>query len=181
VISVGCLLQTYSGTEGEKDARLCLARGGKGGLLRFKMKWNQMSFGSGFGWNKPFNMDAATLDRLNDKISKSNDSAIEGDLLARFRGLKVVYLDTLFKIEDEEEIKAIDKMLDEIKNTIKEQPVSRNRIEAGQFMSHKLSILESKIDEFERELMKLLYKYDIIHLKKQKKIPLEDEIKGDFE
>jgi hypothetical protein len=43
-----------------------------------------------------FNMDSATLDRINDKLSITNDAGIDGNQLKRFRGLKILFNNTMF-------------------------------------------------------------------------------------
>ena len=131
-----------------------------------------------FGGHKPFNMDALTLERINDKLDKSNDAAIEGNHIARFRALITVYISTIFKY-DEEEIKIINTAINEINAIFSHQAAEGMRVNA-QFLQEKITILEGRINDFDIELNKLLYKYDVINLKKLKKASFDEEINDDY-
>jgi hypothetical protein len=134
----------------------------------------------GLGQGRPFNMDAITLERLNDKLNKSNDAGIEGNLLARFRALELVYIDTIFKYSDEE-IDDLEAHIKAIREQFKQGPEAASRPMMQQFVNHKIAVLEVKIGNFEKALIRLLYKHNIINLKKIKHKPLDEEIDSDYE
>jgi hypothetical protein len=135
--------------------------------------------GINFGvYNKPFNMDAITLERINDKIGKANDAAIDGNNIQHFRALKTVYNNSQFKFEPEEKSKMMKKITN-LNSMFKNRPSSRQG--AQQFYNQQIDIIEENIFEFEGELIELLYKHDLIHLKKLKSLPIDQEVEMDYE
>ena len=130
--------------------------------------------------NKPFNMDALTLARFNDKLDKSNDAAIDGDLIRRYRAIKEVYLNVSFKLTEEEKTKC-DKDLKLINIKFKETPIQREKSSMAQFMSLQTSMIEELLDNFVSYLNTLLYKHDIINLKKTEKPHFSDIVEDEYQ
>ena len=146
-----------------------------------------MKFANPFMWQnaKPFNMDAATLERINDKMSAAMDAGIQGNQVTRFRALKIIWNNSHFKIqgkdESEQEKKNIELKIKKINDMIKQKPLSNNRQTTATYVTLMIDSIELEIDLLEKELNTLLFKYDVIHLKVQKMPHFSDEIKADYE
>jgi hypothetical protein len=132
------------------------------------------------GYDKPFNMDAITLERINNILSKLNDAATEGLLLKQFRGLKSVYTSTHFKYTDDEK-KKIEEFITKINEAFKTKAVGGGRQAYAQFLQQNLDVIEDDIFKLEKEINTLLYKYDLINLKIQERDGYEKEIESDYE
>ena len=146
-----------------------------------------MKFANPFSWQnaKPFNMDAATLERINDKMSSAMDAGIQGNQVTRFRALKIIWNNAHFKVqgkeESEQEKTTIEGNIKKINDMIKQKPLSNNRQQAATYITLMIDNIELEIDLLEKELNTLLFKYGIINLKVQKAPHFSDEIKSDYE
>lgn len=145
------------------------------------MKWaNMQRYSMGTAWHRPFNMDGLTMERLNNELAEAMKCQREGDLKGWFRGLRGVYSHTHFKYEDIEKTEMI-KLEKEITQSLKEKPFTYSKTEAVQWFTQQESIIETKIIDYERLLLGLLYKWDIINLKKIKHPSMAEEIESDYE
>jgi hypothetical protein len=120
--------------------------------------------------DRHFNMDAAVLDRINDKLSLTNDAGIENDQYKRFRGLKIVFNNFCFKIKTQKDIDDIDAQIKKINGIFANKAVKNtDRVNLMQHRAIRHNNAEELLDTLERDINKLLYKYDIINLKIKKK------------
>jgi len=134
-------------------------------------RWNK---NNQWHYENHFNMDSATLDRINDKLSITNDAGIEGNQLTRFRGLKIIFNNTIFKFQDKgkdtKEIEAIETQIKNINSKFKESPIYQNtRKLVLQFESMKIDQIEEELDKLEKDLNIMLFRHGIINLKVKKK------------
>lgn len=126
-------------------------------------------------------MDAGTLQKLNDILTKGMEASIEGDIMKRFRALKSVFLASQFKIENLEDKQEIKDKIKEISGLFKQRPSTINRQQAAQYFSLQIDTIEDKVDELDLRLNELLYEADVIHLKQRKHPSMEAEIEADYE
>lgn len=119
--------------------------------------------------DRPFNMDQITLERLNDKLNVANIAAIEGDVDKWFRALREVWANTEFKYNEDKDKEGvtpserIEGKLNIIAEELSKRPTSRQN--ANQFFTMQTKNIEKKLIELEKDLMRVLYRYNLIYLK----------------
>ena len=124
-----------------------------------------------WAYERHFSMDAVTLERINNKLSDANDAGIEGDQNKRFRALKIIFNNTVFKFHDDKnnpkdsDVIEVENLIIEINNEFKNQPVVGDRQSFVQYNNLKVGEIELKLDDLEKKINALLFKYNIIHLK----------------
>lgn len=134
-------------------------------------------------YDRPFNMDVITLERLNDKLNLANLAAIEGDIVRWYRALREVWANSQFKYSNEKDennqtpSQRIKLKLDKIGEKLQQKPI--NRQAAGQFMQLQIQTVESELIELERDLCQVLYENNLIFLKSNTQT-WQEKIDGDY-
>lgn len=132
---------------------------------------------------RPFNMDQITLERLNEKLNIANTAAIEGDIDKWFRALREVWANTEFKYNEDKDSnnqtpsERIETKLTNIADELSKRPPSRQN--AGQFFTMQTKKLEKDLIELEKDLMRVLYRYNFIYLKDNTKT-WQDKMDEDY-
>lgn len=121
-------------------------------------------------YDRPFNMDVITLERINDKLNLANIAAIEGDIVKWYRALREVWANTQFKFGEEKDkdgktdSQRIKEKLDGVAQTLQKKPPT-DRNAAGQFFHLQVQYVEKDLIDIEKELCEILYKNNLIFLK----------------
>lgn len=128
---------------------------------------------------KIFNMDAIFIERIGRRLEQLDIVTIEGDQIARYRLINTIFLGTFFKFEEN-----VNKNLEIKLNDIK---AILNKTNLGTRTSQNLmnnnvifSNAEQNIDELQKDIINLLYKADLIFLKKNEPKMPEKEYEDDF-
>jgi len=111
--------------------------------------------GYGFGEERPFNLAALLMERINKRFDILGERVIEGNLVEAHRILGVIVNEAGFKFEDDE-MKEVDKLLKALAAAIKIGKLSRRENMFGQE-------IDSKITKIYRLIVKLLCKYQLYY------------------
>jgi len=117
-----------------------------------------MGYGSlnyGFGEERPFNLAALLMERVNKRFDILGERTIEGNVVEIYRILGVIVNEAGFKFEPEE-IKEVDTLLGALASAIRIGKLSGRE---NMFSSE----IDQKIKKIYRLIVGLLYKYELYY------------------
>lgn len=130
--------------------------------------------------DKPFNMDMLFLQRINERLNDTDTASATNDQFLRYRLLYNLFINCHFKF-DSEETKELKQEFDKVRSVLKQPAAVPGGSAALQHQSVVVSTAEMQLDDIHFKLVGYLFKYDIIFLKKRKKMDVIDEFEMAFE
>lgn len=128
----------------------------------------------GYAEDTPFNSSMAYLERLERRWEDADDAKAEGNMIAYFRTLHTIYMNTHPFFTDEEQesvVKQITKCDNEVRN-------GEGKMDP-QAMSLIITDIEHELDALRMTLVRLLFKYKITYFVKEKK-GWEEQVVDDY-
>lgn len=130
--------------------------------------------------DKPFNMDLLFLERMNERLTEADAASSANNQPLRYRLLYNIFINCHFKLDKDEQVE-MKGLFDAVRDTMKTPAatIARSGVQA-----HELAVIaavEQKLDAVHFKLVEYLFKYDIIFLKKRRKMDTIEEFEMAFE
>jgi len=125
--------------------------------------------------NRPWNMAIVFLLRINERLDERDKAACIGDLISWYRINRSIYRNIIFKFRELEQQMPEEKELIELFNAVKN--LLQGRTNDASIQKNQISICEVKLDEIDMLLNNLLYRFELIFPKRDRRSI--EEIYGD--